>query len=100
MESKSQTQQRHFRIERHGIPIQDYIIRSSVNPGIKYSDSFAEIEACVAAGLDLWKWENCEYSDSFKIRVVAWYQMHNVVSQHIEDARQEDYKRQSNKKSK
>ena len=49
--------------------------------------SFAEIEACVAAGLDLWLWETGTYDKSFKVRVLAWHRVRQEVEAHVEQAR-------------
>jgi hypothetical protein len=43
-----------------------------------------EFEACVSAGLDLWMWESNMYSRNFKVRVIAWYRLHNLIDSHKE----------------
>ncbi len=48
--------------------------------------SFTEWEAAQAAHLDLWKWEIGEYPKWFKVRVIAWYNLHRMVAMHSEDA--------------
>mgnify|MGYP001158989645 FL=1 len=48
---------------------------------------FAEWEAAVAAGLNLWDWDQNRYPKQFKVKVLAWYELHNLVQAHIEDAR-------------
>jgi hypothetical protein len=59
--------------------------------------SFAAWEAGVAAGLDMYKWENTTfYSRAFKARAIAWYQLHNLVRLLSEVAAQ----RQAQKKAK
>jgi hypothetical protein len=57
-----------------------------VNPQISYSQGFAEWEACLGAGLDLWQWETGVYPIQFKARVVAFWRLHNLVRNHTEDA--------------
>ena len=49
--------------------------------------SFAEIEACVSARLDLWAWEIGTYPKEFKVRVLAWHRLHSQVEAHVEQAR-------------
>jgi len=48
---------------------------------------YAEWDACVGCGLDLWKWNNGEYSTSFKELVVAFHILRNTVETHVEDAK-------------
>lgn len=45
-----------------------------------------EYEACVGAGLDLWKWESGLYSNWFMAKTMAWWEGHELVKQHTEDA--------------
>jgi len=59
---------------------------------------FLEFEACVASGLNLWKWWNNEYSVDFKAFVVAWFQDHNAVKLHSEDAVNRKMKQMQKKK--
>lgn len=75
-----------FAVTRSGLPIDEYPIRGTVNPRIQYSQGFGEWEACVAAGLDLDKWENGLYAVDFKCRVLAWHRLHNLVQLHTADA--------------
>lgn len=76
-----------FKVERWGVPIEFYPLK---NPGkasgITYSSSFGEWEAAHGARLDLWKWENNEYPNWFKARVVAWWNDHQLVESHRQDA--------------
>jgi len=48
--------------------------------------AYAEFEACVAAGLDLWAWENNVYPKRFKVLVMAWHRVHILISAHVEQA--------------
>jgi hypothetical protein len=71
---------------RRGIPIEQYPIKGLVSPGIQYSGGYGEWEACRAAGLDLWQWENGGYPIAFKCRVMAWHRLHSLVQLHTADA--------------
>ena len=56
--------------------------------------AFAEWQAAAAAGLDLWAWEQGEYPVRFMERVIAWWNLSNLVKTHGQDAVQ----RASNRK--
>jgi hypothetical protein len=73
-------------VERRGTPIEDYGLRHSVNPGISYSPYFLGLEACEAAHLDMYKWNEGLYPKEFMETVVAWYQAHEAIKMHAEDA--------------
>lgn len=56
-----------------------------------------EYEACVAAGLDLWRWEQPEAYDEdghlisgypmwFRANVLAWHRMRELKRTHSDDA--------------
>jgi hypothetical protein len=68
------------------LPIRDVRVKDSVDPQISYSESFGEWEAAHAANLDLWAWEQNKYPPWFKVRVIAWYNAHNLVELHKQDA--------------
>ncbi len=70
-------------------------LRNAVDPGINYSMSFAEWEACAAAGLDLWRWEMGLYPLAFKERVIAWHGLHNLVNLFGQEAADEAGKKKS-----
>lgn len=53
---------------------------------IKSSIEFTEWEAAHAANCDLWRWHCNEYPTAFKARVMAWYELHNLVQLHQHDA--------------
>lgn len=55
-------------------------------PAIKASMEFSEWEACHAAGCDMWRWYTGEYPREFKTRVLAWHELHMLVSLHAQDA--------------
>ena len=87
-----------FDVRVHGVPIDQARVRGAVNPGITSSASFAEWEAAVAAGLDLWAWESGDYPPLFKARVVAWYQAHRLVQLHTEAAMAQAAERQQRRR--
>lgn len=71
---------------RAGVDIREYPLKDAVDPGIGYNMAYAEMDACVSANLDPWRWECGEYSQSFKAKVVAWSNMHKLIGSHVEDA--------------
>lgn len=71
---------------RGGIPIEDYPVKHGVNPNISYAPAYAELEACIAAGLDPWRWETGGYPATFQARIVAWYQLRQLVELNVQDA--------------
>jgi len=73
-------------VTRRGIPLEQYPLKGAVNTGIEESAPFAEYEAAVAAGLDLWKWELGQYPGWFRANVLAWHFYHTQKPQHIDDA--------------
>lgn len=84
-----------FRVLRNGQDIREAGVKGGVNPGISYGMEFAGYEAAVAAGLDLWKWESRQYSRDFMVKIVAWFNLHNLVSLHSEAAAQEAAEKKS-----
>lgn len=71
---------------RHGEPISSLSIRNKLYHGITYSSRFEEWEACIAAGLDVEKWEDNEYTNRLKGYVIAWHRVHNMIESHVQDA--------------
>jgi len=67
-------------------PITSVRLPDAINPGITYSNSFAEWEAAQAAGLNLWDWEHGGYTKYFKVKVLAWYKLHSLVEAHTKAA--------------
>jgi hypothetical protein len=61
-------------------------LKFKVNTGIGASLEFEGYQACVEAGLDLEKWATFGYDRDFKIKVMAWYRLSNLVSVHSQDA--------------
>jgi hypothetical protein len=48
--------------------------------------SFAEWQACTGCGLDLWAWESGVYPRWFKVRIMAFYNLTNLIELHTQDA--------------
>lgn len=73
---------------RNRLPIREARLspKSVVKAGIQYGMKFAEYEACIASGLDLQKWTGGLYQKWFMADVVAWHELHNLVSIHQHDA--------------
>lgn len=60
-----------------------------MDTGIQTGMGFAEWEAAIAAGAtleDLHKWDTGLYPRSFKVKVIAWYNMHSLIELHKSDA--------------
>ena len=70
------------------MPIAEYPLKNQVRTGISYSMGFAEMEACVTAHLDLWRWVSGGYPQRFMARVVAWYEQRGLIASHVEDAKE------------
>lgn len=73
-------------MKRKGSPIEQAGIKNAVDPGITFSAHFQEWQAGTAAGLSMWQWETGEYPTWFKAKVMAWYELHNLVELHKRDA--------------
>lgn len=73
-----------FQVKKKGEDIRSVGVKDTVDPGITYSFGFAEWQACVGVGLDLWAWESGEYPRWFKIRVIGYYNMSNLVGLHTQ----------------
>jgi hypothetical protein len=82
-------------VTRNRTPIEDYPVRDAVRAGIAYTLEFEEVEACVAAGLDLDRWMNGGYSVRLMEKTVGWYRVHNLVALHQQDAVNEKQRRAS-----
>ena len=87
-----------FRVTKRGTPIRDAILRDSIDPGISYAMQFTEWEACVAARLDLHKWETNVYPHTFKAKVVAFSNLRKLVEAHVEDAKAKALEKKSKRK--
>lgn len=75
-----------FKVTRLGIPIEEYPLKNEANTQIQYAMRFAEIDACIAAGLDLWKWDTGFYPVQFKTEVMAWRRTNSIIQLHAKDA--------------
>jgi len=84
----SQQRQNPFKVTRHGTPIDQYALKNAVNTGISYSLHFESWQACIAAGLDIERWENAGYPPQLMSSVVAWYRLSGLVQTHSRDAAQ------------
>ena len=71
---------------RAGSPIEDHPIKDHVNTQIQTSTRFAEIDACIASGMDWWKWETGFYAVEMKTEIVAWHRMNGLIKLHAQDA--------------
>ncbi len=71
---------------RSGVPIEEYPVKHGVNPNISYTPAYAELEACVAANLDPWTWERGGYNVAFKAKILAWYQLRQLIELNTQDA--------------
>lgn len=76
-----------FQVKRTGYPIDSVAVKDPVDTGISYSMRFAEIDACIAAGLDWWMWEMNFYPIQIKAEVVVWNKLSKLIYLHTEDAR-------------
>ena len=83
---------------RHGEPISKLSIRNKLHHGVTYSSRFEEWESCIAAGLDIAKWEDNEYTSRLKGYVIAWYRVHNMIESHVQDAGIDRAKRDAKRK--
>ncbi len=82
------------------MPIAVAPLKGAINPGITQGVSFSEWEAATAAGLDMWRWEQDDYSPAFRAKVLAWYQAHRLVELHSEAAVNAAVERKLRRKSK
>lgn len=86
-------------MKRHNIPIERHYLPKGINSGITFNKSFAEIEACVAAGLDYYLWRTGEYPDWLKAEVTAWHRLTGLITAHTKSAEAKEIeKRQKSKK--
>lgn len=86
-------------MQRHGVPIHQHGLSgaNSLNVGITYGDSFRELNACVAAGLDYERWRSSGYAPHIMAEILAWYDLSRVIDAHIEDAKAQEAKKQQRK---
>lgn len=91
-----------FNVRRNGTPIRKHYLPGGLKAGLSYNKSYAEAEACIAAGLDYHLWRSEGYSQEFKGEVVAWYQMSGLIEAHVKavEAKAMKSRSKSGKKSK
>ena len=82
---------------RRGIPIHEVQLKDSVDAQITFSMGYAEWDACLAAGLNLWTWESGDYPMWFKKRVMAFVGLYRLIEAHVEDARAAYMEKESKK---
>lgn len=75
-----------FQVTRYGLDIRTVPLKDAIDAGVQHSMKFLEWEAAHESGLDLYKWETGIYPKAFKVKVIAWYNMHNLVEAHRQDA--------------
>ena len=72
---------------RNGVPIEDAAFHGKVSSaGITHGSRYIEWEACIAARLDIERWENGGYDVKLMAAAVAWFVDHLLVKQHSADA--------------
>lgn len=82
------------------MPISDVGVKTGVDPNISYNIDFQGWEAAHEAGLDLFKWYTGGYPHNFRVKVLAWFNLHKLVLMHTEDALSEHMEKESKKKAK
>lgn len=83
---------------RNNEPIQDHAIQDRVNANITYDQSYSEIDACIAARLDVERWEMNGYPGWLKARVVAWHYLSGLIKVNADDAQNRAIQRASKNK--
>jgi hypothetical protein len=74
-------------VKRHGKPIEEVEFSGkSISADITHEQRYLEWEACIAARLDIERWENGGYKKEFMAAAVVWYLDHILVEQHSIDA--------------
>lgn len=91
-----------FQVQRNGLPIDTVAVRDSVNTGISFGNlTFPLFDAAVAAGAtlaELEKLECGEYSKRFMVQLLAWHEIKQTISLHVEDARARAAERKAKRK--
>lgn len=86
-------------MSRHGIPIEEYPIRRTLDSGIEmYSEfglvpEFEEREACVFSNYTWKEWLSNEWQE--RAQAVAHYRLHHIIDSHVQQAAEQYAKRQS-----
>ena len=89
-----------FHVRRNGFPIRKHYLPAGINAKLTYNKSFAEADACIAAGLDYYEWRSDNYPQEFKSEVVAWHQMSLLIKAHVSSAEAKAMKKSGKKKGK
>jgi hypothetical protein len=77
-------------VTRHGEPIGQYYISDTINPGIRYSDTYAVWDAAIAAGAtleELDRVQSGDYSSKFLAHLIAWHAGYKGINSNVEDAK-------------
>lgn len=62
-------------------------VRNAVNPHISYSPEYSVFDAAIAAGATLDELSKLEkYPKTFRAKLVAWFNYHNAIEMHSQDA--------------
>lgn len=72
---------------RHGTDIRRYPVKERVDTGITYHKKYDEYNACAFFHLDFERWVLGEYPTWIMAEAVAHYKLKQMVSIHVEDAR-------------
>ena len=75
-----------FQVRRNGTPIRNHFLKGGVKAGITFNQSYAEADACIAAGLNYHLWRTDVYPQWLKSEVVAWHQLGSLISAHVKSA--------------
>ena len=79
-----------FQVSRHGVPIDTFAIRHSIQTGIEFgSELFPLWDAAISAGATLDELEKVDqggYKGKFLAKVMAWKRTRNFVDLHSSDA--------------
>lgn len=83
-------------------PITSVRLNNPLETGINYSMSYLEMEACIAAHMDVEKWTNPNpppegYPRKLKAQVIAFHLLQQQVKAHTEDAAIEHSKKEADK---
>lgn len=88
-------------MHRHGEPIDDYPLGKQLTTGIEIKSNngfvpeYEEREAAVFSLIPWVNWENLNWYD--RAAAVAHYRMHNIIDAHINDAAEQERRRQEKK---
>lgn len=86
-----------FQVRRNGTPIRQHFLKGGVKAGITFNQSYTEVDACIAAGLDYYLWRMDHYPVWLKAEIVVWHQMKNLINAHVKSAEAAQVERASKK---